>query len=214
MILKELREQITDYGKRMSAAGLSIGTSGNLSILDPGTGYMAISPSGIGYFETTPEDVVVMTLRGEIVEGERKPSSEHALHAAIYQVRPDARAIVHTHSRYCTTFACLGEPLPPVHYAMASGGVREVPCAPYATFGTPELAAVTADAMRSSNAVLMANHGMCALGPDLPQAFALAENVEFVAELAWRARCIGTPRVLTGEQVEEAIKRFGSYGQK
>ena len=214
MILKELREQITEYGKRMCAAGLSIGTSGNLSILDPETGYMAISPSGIGYFETEPEDVVVMIPGGEIAEGKRKPSSEHALHAAIYRARPDARAIVHTHSRFCTTFACLGEPLPPVHYAMASGGVREVPCAPYATFGTPELAAVTAEAMRTSNAVLMANHGMTALGPDLPGAFALAENVEFVAELAWRARCIGTPRVLTEEQMEEAITRFGSYGQK
>ncbi|MFV0411945.1 MAG: class II aldolase/adducin family protein, partial [Oscillospiraceae bacterium] len=104
MLMEKARQEIADFGRKMSADGLSKGTSGNLSIYDPETGYMAIGPSGLGYFETEAEDVVVMTLDGKIVEGKRKPSSEHDLHAVFYRNKPDARAVVHTHSTYCTTF--------------------------------------------------------------------------------------------------------------
>lgn len=93
--------------KKMSSAGLCKGTSGNISIYEPETGYMAISPSGLGYFDTKPEDVVIMDLNNNIIDGNRKPSSEHGLHTVFYQNRPDARAVVHTHSTYCTTLACL-----------------------------------------------------------------------------------------------------------
>lgn len=105
MLMEKERIEIVEYGKKMSSAGLCKGTSGNISIYDPETGYMAISPSGIGYFETEPEDVVVMKLDGTIVEGNRAPSSEHGLHSVIYLNKPEARAVVHTHSIYCTTFA-------------------------------------------------------------------------------------------------------------
>ena len=140
MLMEEERKQIVEYGKKMSASGLSVGTSGNISIYDPETGYMCISPSGLGYFDTTPEDVVVMDLDGNIVDGKRKPSSEHGLHTVVYKNRPEARAVVHTHSPYATTLACMHETLKPIHYVIMGSAVDEVPLVPYVTFGTPELA--------------------------------------------------------------------------
>ena len=108
MLLEEIRKKIVDYGNQLISSGLTIGTAGNISIYDPETGYMAISPSGIPYAQTTPEDVVVMDLQGNVVDGNRKPSSENGLHAAFYLEKPDARAVVHAHSMYCTTLACAG----------------------------------------------------------------------------------------------------------
>ena len=102
MLLQEEREEIVEYGKRMSGDRLAAGTSGNISIYNAEKGWMAISPSGIGYFDTKPEDVVVMDLNGDIIEGWRKPSSEWALHTAMYKAKPGCRAVVHTHSMYCT----------------------------------------------------------------------------------------------------------------
>ena len=98
MLLEEIRKKIVDYGNQLISSGLTIGTAGNISIYDPETGYMAISPSGIPYAQTTPEDVVVMDLQGNVVDGKRKPSSENGLHAAFYLEKPDARAVVHAHS--------------------------------------------------------------------------------------------------------------------
>ena len=140
MLLQEERELVVEYGKKMSAAGLSTGTSGNISIYNAEKGLMAISPSGMGYFDTRPEDVVVTDLEASIVEGSRKPSSEWALHTIFYKHKPAARSVVHTHSVYCTTFAALGMPLRAVHYVIGDANTAEVPCAPYETFGTVELA--------------------------------------------------------------------------
>lgn len=213
MLMEKERIQIVEYGKKMSSSGLCKGTSGNISIYDPETGYMAISPSGIGYFETEPEDVVIMDLNGNIVEGKRAPSSEHGLHTVIYQNKPEARAVVHTHSTYCTTFACLNQPLKAVHYVIGGAGVAEVPCAPYETFGTPELAESVRKSIGESKAVLLQNHGLVASGPNLAKAFSLAVNMEFVAEIQYRAMGIGTPCILTDEQMAEVMVRFKSYGQ-
>ena len=140
MKLEQERELLTEYGRRMSRAGLSVGTSGNLSIYVPEAGLMAITPSGLDYEATTPADIVVMDLDAHVVEGERKPSSEWALHTAFYRQYPAARAVVHTHSMYCTVLACLGKPLEAVHYAIAAAGAARVPVAPHRLFGTPEMA--------------------------------------------------------------------------
>ena len=143
MIMQEERELIVEIGKQMSSSGLCPGTSGNQSIYNPELGLMAIKPSGIGYMETTPEDIVVMDLESHIVDGKRKkrkPSSEWDMHTEFYRNKPSCRAIVHTHSRFCTTFAVLGKPIEAVHYVLADANCYEVPCAPYHTFGTPELA--------------------------------------------------------------------------
>lgn len=213
MLMEKERIEIVEYGKKMSSAGLCKGTSGNISIYDPETGYMAISPSGIGYFETEPEDVVVMKLDGTIVEGNRAPSSEHGLHSVIYLNKPEARAVVHTHSIYCTTFAALNQPLKAVHYVIGGAGVSEIPCATYCTFGTPELAESVKNTIGDSKAVLLQNHGLVASGPKLAKAFSLAVNLEFVAEIQYRALCIGQPCVLSDEQMAEVMVRFKSYGQ-
>lgn len=213
MLMRKERELVAEYGRRMSSAGLSTGTSGNLSIYDPQGGLMAISPSGIGYFDTQPEDVVVMDLEGGVVEGSRKPSSEWGLHALFYRKKPGARAVVHTHSMYCTTFAVLGQPIQAVHYAIADAGVGTVPCAPYHLFGTPELAEAAVRTAGASNAVLLANHGLVVCGKDLDGAFSLARNMEYVAELQYRALCIGKPNVLSGEAMADVMERFKTYGQ-
>ena len=213
MLMEKERNEIVAYGRRMSAQGLSGGTSGNLSCRDPETGRMAISPSGLDYFETTPEDVVVMDLEGSIIEGTRRPSSEYSLHAAVYRRRPEARAVVHTHSPCCTTFACLRQPLRAVHYVIADAGADEVPCADYATFGTPALAEAVERAMGDGRALLLANHGLVTAGTSLADAFSLAVNLEFAAEVQWRALCVGRPVVLTGEEMEAVRQRMRSYGQ-
>ncbi|MBQ7174283.1 MAG: class II aldolase/adducin family protein [Lachnospiraceae bacterium] len=213
MLMKKERELIVEYGKKMSGAGLCPGTSGNVSIYDSETGLMAISPSGIDYFSTLPADVVVMDLNANVVDGGRKPSSEWALHTEFYRHKPYARAIVHTHSVYCTTFAVLGMPLKAVHYAIADAGAKEIPCAPYETFGTIELALAAVKACGESDAVLLGNHGIIACGRSIESAFSLARNCEYVAQLQYQAMCIGTPNVISGAKMDEAIEKFRSYGQ-
>jgi L-fuculose-phosphate aldolase len=213
MLMEKERVDIVEYGKKMSSSGLSKGTSGNLSIFDPETGYMAISPSGIGYFETKPEDVVIMDLDGNIVDGSCKPSSEHGLHTIFYKNKPDARAVVHTHSNFCTTFACLTMPLTAVHYVVGTSGASVVPCAKYATFGTQELANNVIEACGKGKAVLLANHGLVTCGVNLAKAFSLAINMEFIAEMQWRSMCVGQPVVLSDEEMGRVMNEFKSYGQ-
>lgn len=213
MLMQSERELIAEYGRKLSAAGLCPGTSGNLSIYDPERGLMAVSPSGIDYFETQAEDVVVMDLDGRIADGGRKPSSEWGLHAGFYRAKGGIGAVVHTHSVYCTTFAVLGREIEPVHYAMLASGVERVPCAPYRTFGTPELAEEAVRVCGDGRAVLLENHGIVVCGEDLPGAYALALNAEYVAQLQYLALAIGRPRVLSAGEIKAAAERFQTYGQ-
>ena len=213
MLMQEERELVVEYGRKMSTDRLSTGTSGNISVCNAEKGLMAISPSGMDYFSTTPEDVVITDLEANIVDGVRKPSSEWALHTAFYRHKPHARAVVHTHSMYCTTFAVLGQPLRAVHYAIGDTGAATVPCAPFRLFGTAELAEAAIEACGGSDAVLLGNHGLVACGRDLKSAYGLACNLEYVAELQYRTMCIGTPNILTDEQMAEVMERFRSYGQ-
>ena len=213
MLMEKERQEIVDYGKKMSSAGLSKGTSGNISAYDPACGYMAISPSGLDYFETNAEDIVILDLDGNIVEGNRKPSSEHALHATIYKLHPDARGVVHAHSTYCTTFACLKQPIEAVHYLLAGAQTYRIPCADYATYGTEELAEKVRQVQGNGLAMLLANHGMVAFGPSLSKAFNVAENVEWVAEIQWRTMCVGKPAVLSKEEIDVVVESFKTYGQ-
>ena len=213
MLMQEERELVVEYGKRMSADRLSTGTSGNISVYNAEKGLMAISPSGMDYFSTKPEDVVITDLAANIVDGARKPSSEWALHTTFYQHKPHARAVVHTHSMFCTTFAVLGQPIRAVHYVIGDAGAATVPCAPYCTFGTEELAEAAMKVCGESNAVLLGNHGLVVCGKDIKSAYGLARNMEYIAELQYRAMCIGQPNVLTDEQMAEVMEKFKSYGQ-
>lgn len=213
MLMQSEREEIVSIGRRMSESGLCPGTSGNQSIYDPESGLMAIKPSGIDYGGTLPEDVVVMRLNGEIVEGCRKPSSEWYMHAEFYRGKPSCRAVVHTHSRFCTTFAVLGMPIRAVHYVIADANTCEIPCAPYRCFGTRELAEEAVKCCGGGDAVLLANHGIVVCGGSLSGAFGLARNLEYVAELQYRALCVGQPNVLGAAEMAEVFEAFRHYGQ-
>lgn len=212
MYLEEKKE-LVEYGKKMSAEGLSSGTSGNLSIYLKEEGVVLITPSGIGYFDTEPEDIVVMDLDGNIVEGSRKPSSEWHLHTLFYKNKPEAGAVVHTHSKYCTTLSTLRMPIKAVHYVIADAGTDEVPCAPYRRYGTEELAKVAVESAGESNAVLLANHGIVVCGKNLKSAYGLAKGMEYVAEIQVTAMSIGKPVVLTKEEMDEVLEGFKTYGQ-
>ena len=213
MLMQTERDLIVEYGKLLSTSGLCPGTSGNLSIYNPELGYMAISPSGIDYFNIKPEDVVISDLSSNVVDGDRKPSSEWALHSIFYRNRSDARAIIHTHSMYCTTLGIIGEPIRAVHYAVGTANTDLVPLAPYCLFGTEELAHAALDCCGNSHAVLLANHGLLAYGRGIKEAYALARNLEYVAELQYRAMCIGKPNILSSEQMAVVMEKFNSYGQ-
>lgn len=214
MLLQKEREDVVEYCHKMITAGLTKGTGGNISIYNREQGLMAISPSGIDYFETAAEDVVVMDLDGKVVNGQRKPSSEYELHRIFYAKRQDIAAVVHTHSVYSTVLATLRQPLPASSYLVAYSGL-DVRCADYASFGTRELAECTFEAMRDRFAVLMANHGLLTGSKDIRNAFNIAEQIEHCAEVYVKARAIGQPVILDEDEMKRMIVKFGSfYGQK
>ena len=156
---------------------------------------------------------MVMDLDGNIVEGSRKPSSEWHLHTLFYKNKPEAGAVVHTHSKYCTTLSTLRMPIKAVHYVIADAGTSEVPCAPYRRYGTEELAKVAVETAGESNAVLLANHGIVVCGKNLKSAYGLAKGMEYVAEIQVTAMSVGEPVVLTKEEMEEVMEGFKTYGQ-
>jgi L-fuculose-phosphate aldolase len=203
MILEEERERLCETGRRMVAGGLVLGTSGNVSLRKGEL--VAVTPGGVALDRLTPADCPVLDIRGEVVDGARKPSSEVPMHLAVYQAT-GVRAIVHTHSRYAVVVATTMTELPPIHYnALLLGGVVRV--APYATYGTPELAAHVSAALAGRQAALMANHGAVAVGDDLPQAFDRAVLLEWLCDVYVQARLVGEPHVLTEEELVAVIER-------
>ena len=213
MKLQEEREAIVAYCQKMITSRLTTGTGGNISICNRARGEVAMTPTGVDYFEMKADDIVIMNLDGEIVEGTIKPSSEAGMHLALYHKRDDISAVVHTHSVFATTIACLRWELPPVHYLIGSSA-KKVPLASYATYGTPELAQNVAKAIGNYNAVLLANHGLVAVGETLSRAFSTAEEIELVSEIYYRTKSIGEPVILSEEEMENVLRKFGSYGKQ
>lgn len=212
MLMREFREQIVEYGKKLLDSGLTRGTGGNLSVFDREKGYFAISPSGIPYHKTTLEDVVIMDTEGKIVEGRVKPSSEWDMHRILYAKREDIDAVVHTHATFAASVSCLNQDLPAVHYLIAVAGPN-VRCAKYATFGTPELAENAFEAMRDRKACLLANHGLLVGSKDLAGAINTSETLEFVCEIYSRSKSMGEPIILSPEEMRRMEKEFEHYGQ-
>lgn len=213
MLLQKEREDVVEYGKQMFSKKLTNGTTGNISVYNREQELMAISPSGIDYFSTTPEDVVVMKLDGTVVDGMRKPSSEVHLHSEIYRNKADVNAVVHTHSDNSTVMGCLHWSLPAVHYLLAACGGVEVPCAEYATFGTLELGVNAVKAMGQSKACFLANHGLLVCDINLAKALTLAEKVEWTAGIYLRTKQVGDPVILDDEEMARVAERSKSYGQ-
>ena len=213
MLLADERSLIVEYGQKLINAQLTTGSGGNLSVLNREKGLLAIKPTGVDYFKMCPEDVVVMNLAGEIVEGKLKPSSEHRFHLALLNRRPDISAVVHTHQVYATTIACMNWELPAVHYLIGYSG-NKVPLAPYATYGTQELSENIVNSIGNYNACLMANHGIVTVGASISAAFAAAEELELVSRLYYQTRCMGEPAILSDEEMVVVCERFKTYGQQ
>ena len=203
-----LHQQVANTARSMNRTGLNQGRSGNVSARH-GDG-MLITASGCHFDEITPAHIVETDLEGHFT-GTLKPSSECSFHAAIYRQRPDARAVVHVHSPWATSLACLRRPIPAFHYMVAVAGGKEIPCVPYARFGTEELARHVAEGVSQHNACLMANHGQIALGDSLEAALELAQEVELLARCYAQALTLGEPVLLDDAQMDEVLERFQSY---
>jgi L-fuculose-phosphate aldolase len=211
---RPLRESVIATALRMNAAGINRSRSGNVSArwrAGEFDGFL-ITPTGVAYDRLAADDIVAVTNEG-VASGRLAPSSEWRFHRGIYRARAEARAIVHTHSPFCTALACLGRGIPPFHYMVAVAGGRDIRCAPYATFGTQELADAVTSALDGRRACLMANHGMIAFAGDLDRALELAVEVETLAETYWRALQVGEPRLLPDDEMERVIAKFATYGQ-
>jgi L-fuculose-phosphate aldolase len=211
MLLAGAREAIVTACQELSRSGLVVGTAGNLSVRDGDL--VAVTPSGVRYAALTPALVGVHRLDGAAVEAPLAPTSELPLHLAIYASRPDAGAVVHTHSAAATALSALVDEVPPVHYYVAMFG-GPVLVAPYATYGTHELARNVAGALRDRTACLMANHGAVAIGQDLATAHDKASYLEWLCDVYLRASSAGTPRLLSPAQIAAAARKLSGYGQQ
>jgi L-fuculose-phosphate aldolase len=201
------RAELVACGRGLLARGLLSQTSGNISIRLGAE--VCITPSSMEYDLIEPADIVVVGLDGVVHRGSRRPSSETPLHCLVYQTRPDIGAIVHTHSPHATTLAVLGMPIPAVHYMIAVTGTTEIAVADYATYGTPELARNVRGAFGApAKAALIANHGLVAGGNSLKEAASVAEAVETLAGLYYRALAIGKPVVLSDHQMSEVLAKY------
>jgi len=207
-----LRSEIVAVGQRMSSSGLSPGKSGNLSVRVDGG--MLITPTGIPYTEMRAADIVEVRGDGRVAPGQRVASSEWRVHLAIYKARPDAGAILHTHSLNATALSCLHRGIPAFHYMVAEFGGEKIACAPYATYGSEDLARFTVKALGPRNACLLANHGSVALGESVRQAYDRAAALEALAAQYARALQIGRPRVLSAREMARVIENFKTYGKQ
>jgi L-fuculose-phosphate aldolase len=203
------KRQVSEVYRALGRAGMNAGSSGNVSVRAPRG--MVITPSGCLAETITDSDPVNMTLDGK-ARGDRPPSSEWFMHAAIYRAYPDAQAIVHTHSDACTALACLNEKLPAFHYLVVRFGGDDVRCAPYVTFGTPALAEVAVAALVDRTACLLANHGMIVTGATADAALTAAITLEALARQYLLARAAGKVRLLTRAEMQAARERFKTYG--
>jgi L-fuculose-phosphate aldolase len=201
-----------DICRRMNAAGINQGTSGNLSVRTGG-GFL-ITPTMVVYDLMEPDDIVDMDFLGGF-SGHRQPSSEWRFHRDILRSRPDREAVLHCHSSFATSMSCHRMNIPAYHYMVGLAGGTDIRCAKYAAYGTQELSDNALAALDQRDACLLANHGQIALGRDLERSFRIAVEVETLARGYIQARAIGEPILLTDEEMEQVLtqmKQMG-YGQ-
>lgn len=206
----DLRNAVVVAARQTVEERLNRGSSGNVSVRSGG-GFL-ITPSGLPSTQIGPEQVVAMAMTGE-AQGALPPSSEWRIHRDIYAARPEVEAVVHAHSPFAVSLACLRRDIPPFHYMVAVVGGKEIRCGSYATFGTQALSDHVLSALEGRKACLMANHGLVAVGDSLEKAVALAVEVEALCEQYWRASLMGEPVLLTDAEMDEALDKFKGYGQ-
>lgn len=203
-----LRLQLLQTAQRLIELNLNRGTTGNAAVRD-GDG-MLITPSALPVSAMTADSMVRMDLDGNVLQG-GKPSSEWRIHRDILNSHPDVGAVLHTHSTFATTLACLRRDVPAVHYMIAIAGGDSIRCAPYSLVGEQGLSDNALEALRNRKACLLSNHGMIALGRDLDEALALAVEVEFLCEIYWRTLQVGEPHILSAEQMHQVKQKFTDY---
>jgi L-fuculose-phosphate aldolase len=205
---KDSRRKIVAAYHQITELGLIKGTAGNISCRHEAG--MLITPARANANNLTPERIVSMSLEGES-EGPSKPSIEWQMHAEIYGQIAEAHAVIHTHSDYCVALACCNQSIPAFHYMMAAFGGDDVPCAPYATFGTSELAKSAISRLQSRNACLLSNHGTICHAPDLETAVSLAHRLETLARQYVLALQIGKPVILDSDEIQNVRNRVRNY---
>jgi len=215
-----MTDPVDDYGHRQSIVktcremdrlGINQGTSGNISIRVDGG--LLLTPSGVPYDEMQPEDIVFMGWDGNWkARGRNTPSSEWRFHLAILKAKPDVTAVVHAHPTHCSIIAIMGLDIPAIHYMIVAAGGKDIPCAPYAQFGTDALSDSAVAALRHRKACLLAHHGLIATGPSLAKALWLAVEVEVLARQFHGCLQIGTPPILSDTEIESVLERWSSYG--
>jgi L-fuculose-phosphate aldolase len=206
-----LRTAIAETSRATVTERLNRGTSGNVSARWR-DGFL-ITPSGLPSAELDPGQIVPVATDGSW-EGGQPPSSEWRIHRDIYLARPEVAAVVHVHSPFAVSLACLRRPIPAFHYMVAAAGGKDIRCSGYATFGTQALSENVLSALADRHACLMANHGMVATGRDLRLAMALAVEVESLCEQFWRTSLLGEPVLLSDAEMDEALAKFRGYGQR
>ena len=214
MLLEQARDEVVRTCRALAAAGLVVGTSGNVSVR--AGDLMAVSPSGLDYAELTAGLVGVHRLDGSPVEAPLRPTTEMPLHLGIYAAT-GAGAVVHTHSVAATALSTLADELPAIHYYVAMFG-GPVAVAPYATYGTEELAAHVVAALRGRTACLMANHGAVTTGTDLRSALTGCRYLEWLCDVYLRALTAAgaerSPRLLPADEIERVVGRLPGYEQR
>ncbi len=214
MLLEQARDDVVRTCRELAAAGLVVGTAGNVSVR--AGDLMAVSPSGLDYAELTAALVGVHRLDGTPVDAPLRPSTELPLHLAVYAAT-GAGAVVHTHSVAATALSTLADELPAIHYYVAMFG-GPVAVAPYATYGTGELAGHVVAALHGRTACLMANHGAVTTGADLKSALTASRYLEWLCEVYLRALTAGgagrSPRLLPADEIERVAGRLPGYGQR
>jgi len=222
--MQSLAKELLQASQKLATLGLNKGTSGNVSVRlnDHGEDGFLVTPSGMPIEEMTPASMVKMQFDGSFElqkeSNAKKPSSEWRFHRDILQNRTDVNAIVHTHSMFATTMACLHKDIPPFHYMIAVVGGDTIRCAPYALFGSQALSDQALTALIDRKACLLANHGMIALGKDLDDALAVTIEVENLCEQYWRVLQIsngqlGEPHILSEAEMREVFQQFKGYGK-
>jgi len=209
--MADLRTELIATARAMQPAGLNRGTAGNVSVRC-GEGFY-ITPTGMAYDALRDDDIPRMALDSSHI-GSRKPSSEWRFHRDLYATRPEVGAVLHAHSPFAVSLACLRLDIPPFHYMIARFGGATIRCAEYSIFGSESLSTAAMAAMAGRKGCLLANHGLLVAGRDLAEALALAVELEELCEQYWRACQLGQPVLLSAEEMAAVLEKFSGYGQQ
>lgn len=217
MLLSGLREEVCRLHAELPRNNLVAWTSGNISARDPATDLVAIKPSGVRFEDLTPASLVVTDLQGRVVDGDLAPSSDTASHCYIYRHMPEVNGVVHTHSRYATAFAVVGEPIPCLTTAMADEFGGEIPCAGFCLIGGEDIGKLVVEALSGhrSPAALLQNHGVFTIGKSAEDAVKAAVMTEDNAAIVWTARQLGEVIPISQAEIDSLHDRYQNvYGQR